>query len=75
MLVTVAVPRLGPTELPPPMRPAVPAADHGNDSLFVARAALRRAAGVSEACALQVDQLRTLVSRLERDDREKQGKH
>jgi hypothetical protein len=42
-------------------------ADRGQDTLFAARAALKRAQTVRHAAELQVDQMRRLVDRLERE--------
>jgi hypothetical protein len=45
-------------------RPRVPAADPREESLFAARAALRRAYTLRDTAQVQVDQLRALVDRL-----------
>jgi hypothetical protein len=50
-------------------RSRVSAADSAGDSLFVARAALKRAVVLRENASLQVDQLRALVARLEAETR------
>jgi len=50
-------------------RPRLEAADRENDSLFLARAALRRAIGACASAELDVDQLRALVDRLEAERR------
>jgi len=47
------------------VHPSVPAADPRHETLFAARAALKRAYMVRQAAELQVDQLRALVDRLE----------
>jgi len=50
-------------------RPALAAADRANDSLFTARAALRRAIATRASADLQIDQLRALVARLQAERR------
>jgi hypothetical protein len=45
------------------------AADPSADALFAARAALKRALAIRHDAELQVEQLRALVRRLERDVR------
>lgn len=59
------VPRLGRGALRIERARAV-AADPGTETLFTARAALRRAYALRDSAQLQVDQLRALVARLER---------
>lgn len=68
MLAAVKIPRLGNGELVIE-RPPVAAADARLDALFAARAALKRAYTLRQAAELQVDQLRALVDRLEREMR------
>jgi hypothetical protein len=48
-------------------RPRAVAADPAHETLFVARASLKRALTVRRDAELQVDQMRSLVSRLERE--------
>jgi hypothetical protein len=46
-------------------RPELAAADRRNDSVFTARAALKRAIATRASADLQIEQLRELVARLE----------
>lgn len=46
-------------------RPAAAAADPAHETLFAARAALKRALAMRRDVEVQVDQLRALVARLE----------